>query len=66
VGQCTKARYQGIGDMPALAAMHKGKCLSRTYLGTYQRIGWQCALGHRWEATPNSIRRGDMVSKVLA
>jgi hypothetical protein len=51
-------RYRGIADMRALAAAHNGECLSRRYLGTYERMRWQCALGHRWKATPNSIRRG--------
>lgn len=44
--------------MRALATARNGKCLSRTYRGTYERIRWQCGLGHRWTATPNSIRRG--------
>jgi len=51
-------RLSTIADMQMLAKRRKGKCLSRVYRGAYGRLKWQCAAGHKWETTPNEIRRG--------
>jgi hypothetical protein len=51
-------RHPTIGDMQTLAEQSRGQCLSREYRGAYGRLTWQCAVGHKWETTPNEIRRG--------
>jgi len=47
-----------IFDMQRLAHHSKGKCLSREYQGAYGRLRWRCSMGHKWQTTPNEIRRG--------
>jgi hypothetical protein len=47
-----------LGRMRELAEKNGGLCLSKEYLGSGERLKWQCAEGHTWKANPNSIRRG--------
>jgi hypothetical protein len=35
-----------------------GKLLSEFYLGDKVHLEFECADGHRWKATPNTIKRG--------
>jgi hypothetical protein len=51
-------RHLTIVDMQVLAKRKSGKCLSSRYRAVYERLKWQCALGHQWLTTPNEIRRG--------
>jgi hypothetical protein len=40
-------------------AMRKGgKCLARRYDNANAPVLWECAKGHRWQAIPNSVKRG--------
>ncbi len=48
----------GIDLMRGIAAEHDGKCVSETYINSSTRLEWECARGHRWLATPNTIRNG--------
>jgi len=32
--------------------------LSENYLGPHKKLVWECAKGHRWETTPNTIKYG--------
>ncbi|WP_175948410.1 hypothetical protein [Burkholderia pyrrocinia] len=48
----------GIDLMRAIATERGGACVSKTYLNSSTRLEWECARGHRWLATPNTIRRG--------
>jgi hypothetical protein len=41
-----------------LARERGGKCLSERYLGVKEKLLWECAALHRWEATPFAILRG--------
>jgi len=55
----TCARYAySITDMRELAADKRGRCLSTAYRGTLGKLEWQCAKGHVWTATPNTILGG--------
>lgn len=42
--------------MQKLATEKGGKCLSKKYLGNGTNLAWQCADGHKWEATPGNIK----------
>lgn len=47
-----------VDEMHKIAKAHGGKCISNTYVNTQTKLLWECRHGHRWEATPNNIRRG--------
>jgi len=51
-------REKTLEDAQALAASHGGQCLSTEYRNARTRMRWQCAQGHVWEATYNSIQQG--------
>lgn len=48
----------GIDLMRAIAMERGGACVSKSYVNSSTRLEWECARGHRWFATPNTIRRG--------
>lgn len=48
----------GIERMREIAGQHGGRCLSETYINVSNRLQWQCAGGHTWEATTNSVLQG--------
>lgn len=49
-------RKLSLEEMQVLAHSHKGKCLSKEYLGSNVKLKWQCSKGHIWEAVPTSIK----------
>ena len=52
-----------IDDMHMIAKQRAGKCLSRQYIRDSSNLIWECSEGHRWEATPNNIKKGTWCSK---
>jgi Zn finger protein HypA/HybF involved in hydrogenase expression len=46
----------GIEAMDALAAKHGGKCISRIYKSSREKLSWRCDKGHEWTATYNSVK----------
>jgi hypothetical protein len=52
-----------IEDCQELAKTKGGKCLSETYVNSKEKMLWECAEGHQWEAPSNSIRRGSWCAK---
>ncbi len=52
-----KKKYS-IEDMDVLAKTKEGLCLSKKYFDTHTKLHWECKEGHRWEATPHSIKQG--------
>ncbi len=48
----------GMDLMRAIAKERGGECVSKTYVNSSTRLEWECGRGHRWFATPNTIRRG--------
>lgn len=51
-------RRKTIQDMQSLARGRGGKCLSDSYINNREKLKWQCAKGHIWEAVPSSIQMG--------
>lgn len=57
--QCAvKARTRTIEQMRELAQSRGGRCLSTVYPGAHGKIEWECASGHVWSASVNSVWRG--------
>lgn len=46
-----------LEELRKLARSHKGKCLSKTYLGVKAIHQWQCSKDHTFPATPGNIKR---------
>ena len=44
--------------MHKIAAERNGKCLSTEYINSKTKLKWECAEGHTWEVTPDSVKRG--------
>ena len=47
-----------IREMQLLAKSRGGRCWSKTYTNSKTKLWWECNQGHRFEATPESIRKG--------
>ena len=45
-----------IGEMQQLATAKGGICLSEDYINSKTKLVWECRKGHRWEATPFSVK----------
>lgn len=45
-----------IEEMDELAARKNGKCISREYVNGKTHLEWECEFGHRWFATPDTIK----------
>jgi hypothetical protein len=57
--KCGGNKKLTIHEMHHLAESRNGKCLSSTYINSQTNLLWECKEGHRWEATPNNIKRGE-------
>lgn len=53
----TKPRLS-LAIMQALAKTRGGKCLSENYRNTQTKMLWECAKGHQWKSTAQTIRKG--------
>ncbi|CAB3723637.1 hypothetical protein LMG22037_04982 [Paraburkholderia phenoliruptrix] len=53
-----KARTRTIEQMQDLAKSRGGRCLSAVYPGVHGKLELECAKGHLWKATVNSVWRG--------
>jgi hypothetical protein len=40
------------------AAARGGKCLAERYTNSQAKLEWQCAFGHRWRMSLNSVKQG--------
>lgn len=49
-------KAEAFEEMKNLAKAKGGICLSKEYVTSKKNLNWQCAQGHEWQATPNSIR----------
>jgi len=47
-----------IEEMEELAIDRGGLCISTNYVNTSTKLRWQCSEGHKWEATPDNVKRG--------
>lgn len=63
---CPKCKYVKIGElqkgnieeMQSIARSRDGLCLSDVYEDSQTKLLWQCKNGHRWQAAPANITRG--------
>lgn len=44
-----KLKAKGLAKAHAVAKMHKGKCLSDSYINNSTKLLWECKHGHIWE-----------------
>lgn len=56
--KCAGQAKPSIGEMQSIAIQRTGKCLSKVYVSTHEKLRWECAEGHKWSAVPSSIKRG--------
>ena len=47
-----------IKEMQKIAEERGGRCLSTSYKTARQKLRWECAEGHQWQAVPYSIKNG--------
>lgn len=47
-----------IEELDELARSNGGMLITRENLGSKVKHEWECKLGHRWMASPNSVQRG--------
>ena len=55
-----------IKQMHLLATVKGGKCLSKHYKNSKIKLLWQCEKGHKWKATPFSIKNRNSWCPVCA
>lgn len=49
-------RIHDIPFMQRLAKKKGGLCLSKKFVSVMKKLTWQCAKGHKWDATPSNIK----------
>ncbi|WP_442961279.1 zinc-ribbon domain-containing protein [Pseudomonas sp. Ant30-3] len=49
-------RRDTLEKMQQVAIQRGGHCLSKCYVDSAQALLWECAKGHRWKATPGSVK----------
>lgn len=54
--ECSNCKKLDIEQMRALAKSRGGECLSAEYANSTTKLLWECAAGHKWTATANSVR----------
>lgn len=47
-----------IQDMRKIAVSRNGSCLSAEYIGAHEKLEWRCDKGHKWMASPSTIKHG--------
>ena len=45
-----------IKEMQGIAKNRSGKCISKEYINKNTKLEWECSNGHRWLATPDSVK----------
>ena len=48
-----------IKEMNDIAIQRGGECLSKVYVNSMTKMTWKCKKGHKWKATPYSIKIRD-------
>ena len=61
--ECATNKKLTIGEMRMIAKSRGGKCLSKIYIGAKSKLRWECGNGHKWGATPNSVKQGSWCRK---
>jgi hypothetical protein len=60
---CPTCRGNSIEALRDIALSRGGDCLSRKYVTSKTKLQWTCQNGHKWHATPDSIKRGSWCPK---
>jgi hypothetical protein len=60
---CAGVKKLTIEEMQKIAAERGGKCLSKYYTNKKTYLEWQCEEGHKWKASPDSIKSGQWCPK---
>jgi len=47
-----------LSELKGIARNRGGECLSSRYITAKIKLSWQCSKKHKWEATPDRIKRG--------
>ncbi len=55
--RCSKRPLITIDDVKKIAKNKGGKCLSKVYKNKDTKLLFECKNGHRWHATPHSVKR---------
>jgi len=55
---CAGVVRSTIEDMRKIAAERNGSCLSYDYTGAHSKLEWLCHKGHKWKASPSTIKQG--------
>lgn len=55
-----------LKDYQKAAELKNGKCLSTTYTNCHEKLTWQCAEGHIWDARADQIKNTTKWCKVCA
>ena len=56
--ECAPNKSSTIQDFHKLAKLNKGKCLTKRYNPKKGKDHWECNKGHKWWATPISVKNG--------
>ena len=54
--ECGGSKKLDISVFKKIAKERGGKCLSDEYVNIETNLEWECSEGHRWFATPNSVK----------
>lgn len=47
-----------IDILNKVASSRGGKCLSKKYINNRTKLLWECSVGHQWNASSDSVKRG--------
>lgn len=47
-----------LAELQEVATSRAGRCLSQEYRGQGEHHEWECAEGHRWQASPSNVKTG--------
>jgi hypothetical protein len=57
--RCADARLRHpLHEVQEVALFRGGKLVSERYGNSQQKLEWECAHGHRWQASFNSVKQG--------
>jgi hypothetical protein len=54
----TGGSREALDLLRTIAMEHGGQCLSMSYVRNDAKLLWECAQGHKWEATPGNVKQG--------
>lgn len=61
--ECAGNKRGNIANVRNMAYAEGGRCLSKQYISASTKLLFECAEGHRWRVTPNSLQQGHWCPK---